>query len=231
VDLTPEAHAEEIRKEEMSTFVETKKVWTCLRFGTLVFGIAAFSLLHVADVKGLERTIRIVRESQDDSGTYGHIEVDGKEVSKTLERNDKLIPEGTFSGIMRYSSDKMHVIDQFGRGKTGDFLLEIAGKPGGHTNVQVHMGNIASIDSTGCILVGTKRGKVTVHKVTGEGLLNSMKALQALRIAFYGTPNPKICPTVNIVFRIEKAKAFVSTVAVKDAKLAPPTGLSAVVLH
>ena len=92
------------------------------------------------------------------------------------------IPDGTYSSVLRYDhADK--------------WRIELTGVPG-RTGVQIHTGNVPD-DSEGCILVGSKLGDDLCS------VIDSKKAYDALRTAFYGSPNPVSTPNKSITVVVE----------------------------
>ena len=73
--------------------------------------------------------------------------------------------------------------------------IELTGVPG-RTNVQMHTGTMPD-DSEGCILVGLKLGPDLCS------VIDSKKAYDALRTAFYGSPNPISTPNKAITVVVE----------------------------
>jgi hypothetical protein len=73
--------------------------------------------------------------------------------------------------------------------------IELTGVPG-RTNVQIHTGNTPD-DSEGCILVGMKLGDDLCS------VIDSRKAYDALRAAFYGSANPVSTPNKQITVVVE----------------------------
>jgi hypothetical protein len=140
----------------------------------------------------LESIIQLFRfrfRHSDKSCTSGYLAVNGKIIAYTLERpwqgNAPLIsaiPTGSYPGQLRYDhSDRWHI--------------ELTAVPG-RDHVQIHVGN-TPVDSIGCILVGSALGADSCS------VQNSKKAYDALRTAFYGTPNPISTPNKTITVIVE----------------------------
>jgi hypothetical protein len=73
--------------------------------------------------------------------------------------------------------------------------IEMTGVPG-RTNIQIHTGNTPD-NSEGCILVGLKLGDDFCS------VIDSKKAYDALRTAFYNSPNPGSSPNKRITVAVE----------------------------
>jgi hypothetical protein len=136
-----------------------------------------------------EFKLTVARKHRDSKCTSGYLAVNGKIITYTLELpwrgNAPLIssiPDGSYSAILRYDHPDT-------------WRIELRGVPG-RGNVQIHTGN-APDDSEGCILVGLNLGADLCS------VLESKKAYDALRIAFYGSPNPVATPNKTITVIVE----------------------------
>ena len=152
--------------------------------GLLSFGAATYVGAQPVDFK-----LTIARKFKNASCTSGYLAVNGEIIAYTLELpwqgNEPLIssiPDGTYGGILRYDH-------------TDQWRIELTGVPG-RTNVQIHTGNTPD-DSEGCILIGLKLGDDLCSVV------DSKKAYESLRKAFYGSPNPASTPNKNITVVVE----------------------------
>lgn len=133
--------------------------------------------------------VTIARKHKSGTCTSGYLAVNGNIIAYALERpwqgNAPLIssiPDGTYGGILRYDHpDK--------------WRIELTGVPG-RSNVQIHAGNTPD-DTEGCILVGLRLSADLCSVV------DSKKAYEALRTAFYGTPNPVSTPNKTITVVVE----------------------------
>jgi hypothetical protein len=133
--------------------------------------------------------LTVARMHRESKCTSGYLAVNGKIIAYTLELPWKgnaplisSIPDGSYSAILRYDHpDK--------------WRIELGGVPG-RGNVQIHTGN-APDDSEGCILVGLNLGADLCS------VLESKKAYKALRIAFYGSPNPLATPNKKITVIVQ----------------------------
>lgn len=97
--------------------------------------------------------------TEDKGHRFGRILVGGATiVPATLDPG--LLPYGHFSWKKVISP------------KRGLLVIELDGAPGGHSNIQCHVGNTLS-DSEGCVLLGTSRG-------LGVNVINSCAAYLAL---------------------------------------------------
>jgi hypothetical protein len=154
--------------------------------GTLVFsGLAA----TFAKAEPAAFVLTIARKYKDAKCTSGYLAVNGNIIAYTLELpwqgNAPLIsaiPDGTYGGILRYDH-------------TDKWRIELTGVPD-RTNVQIHTGNTPD-NSEGCILVGLKLGTDLCSVV------DSKKAFDALRTAFYGSSNPVSTPDKTITVKVE----------------------------
>lgn len=150
----------------------------------LVGTLATRSFAQAIDFK-----LTIARKHRDANCTSGYLAVNGKIIAYTLERpwlgNAPLIssiPEGSYGATLRYDHpDK--------------WRIELTGVPK-RTNVQIHTGNTPD-NTEGCILVGLKLGPDLCS------VLDSKKAYEALRTAFYGSPNPSSTPNKRITVIVE----------------------------
>lgn len=133
--------------------------------------------------------LTIARKHKDAKCTSGYLAVNGKVVAYTLELPWKgnaplisAIPDGTYGGTLRYDHpDK--------------WRIEFTGVAG-RGNIQIHTGNTPD-DTEGCIIVGLSLGPdlCTVQ--------DSKAAYEALRTAFYGSPNPTTTPNKKITVSVE----------------------------
>lgn len=148
-------------------------------------GIAGTLTCLVGPAAADDFTLTIARKYRDQKCTSGYLAVNGKIIAYTLELpwrgNAPLIssiPDGRYSGLLRYDHpDK--------------WRIELKGVPGRQA-VQIHTGNSPD-DSEGCILIGLKLG--------GDlcSVIDSKKAYDDLRIAFYGSSSPSSTPNKTIV--------------------------------
>ncbi len=131
----------------------------------------------------------------------GRIWVNGEIIGNTYENCDKRIESGIYRGLIRYCSDKLFVQNPFGTlAKEGDFLLEVKDSKQKRTGLLFHAGNRAE-QSTGCILLGPfDRG------LDGSAYLGENHPLRKLRILFYGTETPNVCPDKIIKIEIKEDK-------------------------
>lgn len=103
--------------------------------------------------------LELRRISHSKHGTFGVLTVNGEKPIYTLEETELQIPTGTYSVELTYSP-KFHR------------LLPLLSVPG-RKNIRIHSGNWPR-DSSGCILVGTHKGK--------DMILGSLDALNPLVI-------------------------------------------------
>lgn len=154
--------------------------------GTLVLSALAPTLAKAGPAAfGLT----IARKYKSAECTSGYLAVNGNIIAYTLELpwqgNAPLIsaiPDGTYGGTLRYDhSDK--------------WRIELTGVPN-RTSVQIHTGNTPD-NSEGCILVGLRLGADLCS------VIDSKKAFDALRTAFYGSNNPVSTPDKIITVIVE----------------------------
>ena len=133
--------------------------------------------------------LTIARKYKGDNCTSGYLAVNGNIIAYTLELpwqdNAPLIssiPDGSYGGILRYDHPD-------------GWRIQLTGVPG-RDNVQIHTGNTPD-NSEGCILVGLKLGDDLCS------VIDSKKAYDALRTAFYGSPNPVMTPDKSITVVVE----------------------------
>jgi hypothetical protein len=156
----------------------------CAVSGILFFGLGIHVVAQPSEFK-----LTIARKYNSEKCTSGYLAVNGDIIAYTLELpwqgNEPLIsaiPDGTYGGILRYDH-------------ADAWRIELTGVPG-RANVQIHTGNTPD-DSEGCILVGLKLGNDLCSVV------DSKKAYDALRTAFYGSPNPTSTPNKSITVVVE----------------------------
>lgn len=128
--------------------------------------------------------LTIERKSTTTTCSMGYLIANNKVICYTLElpwidnlNNISCIPEGTYSGILRYD-------------KTDGWRIQLENVPN-RTGVQIHMGNYTK-EIKGCILVGTDA------KADDCSVQNSTTAYTKLKEAFYGTSTPNSTPNRNI---------------------------------
>jgi len=133
--------------------------------------------------------VTIARKYKSKTCTSGYLGVNGQIVAYTLELpwlgNEPLIsaiPDGVYAGIVRYDH-------------ADAWRIELKNVPG-RGNIQIHTGNTPD-NTEGCILIGARLG-TDLCSVTG-----SKKAYEALRTAFYGSPNPISTPDKAITVTVE----------------------------
>lgn len=134
-------------------------------------------------------SVIIARKYKGSNCTSGYLAVDGAVIAYALElpwKNNapliSAIPDGIYSGILRYDHPDL-------------WRIELTGVPG-RDHVEIHTGNTPD-DSEGCILVGLKLGADLCS------VIDSKKAYDALRTAFYGSPNPAATPNKTIKVTVE----------------------------
>jgi hypothetical protein len=160
-----------------------------------IFSIGIFAAVDAAGGLAGTRELRVSvrRVSVASDAVYGVLTVDGERIGSTLERKDRLIPIGKYTGKLRYGSTGNRVVGAGGKlGPAGDFLLEIGGVPG-RTDILFHAGNRPE-HSDGCILVGAS-GSKDFQPLAPDALVR-------LRRHFYGTEYPSACPDVTVIVDI-----------------------------
>ena len=138
--------------------------------------------------------IQILRHIGRENATMGEMYVNGKLVAMTLEKpwrsNEPFvssIPEGDYGAILRYD-----------KSRDGFFTIQLTGTDY-RTGIQIHVGNQPN-ETTGCILIG-------VGAKYGKSLLRDSKtAIDDLKVLFYGSEAPVVCPDVTIKVRISSLK-------------------------
>jgi len=156
----------------------------------LVIGICALVPCFVSSLAAAEEfTLTIARKHRNHTCTSGYLAVNGKIIAYTLEKAWKgnaplisSIPDGVYGGIRRYDHPD-------------HWRIELTGVPN-RKNVQIHTGNTPD-DSEGCILIGLALGDDLCS------VLESKKAYETLKEAFYGSNNPVQTPDKNISVKIE----------------------------
>lgn len=153
------------------------------------FGVIIPIIWKAGNARAEGFKLTIARKYSDKTCTSGYLAVNGKIIAYTLERpwqgNAPLIsaiPTGAYPGQLRYDH-------------SDHWRIELTGVPG-RDHVQIHVGN-TPVDSVGCILVGSALGTDSCS------VQNSKKAYDALRTAFYGTPNPVSTPNKTITVVVE----------------------------
>jgi hypothetical protein len=138
----------------------------------------------------------VQREKTQDGLVTGKLLVNGEEIGTCYENAERKIPAGTYKGVLRYRSNKNFVQGPGGKlGKTGDFLLEVAGVPR-RTDILFHAGNRPE-HSEGCIMCGP----ATRDPKTGQPL--APEALKQLRLLFYdGVDMPTNTPDKAIQIEV-----------------------------
>jgi hypothetical protein len=140
--------------------------------------------------------VRVHRELTKDGLVIGKISVNGQEIGTCYENAEKKVPAGTYKGVLRHKSTKNFVQGPGGRlGKTGDFLLEVAGVPK-RTDILFHAGNKRE-HSEGCIMLGA----ASHDPKSGDPV--APEALKKLRLLFYdGNDSPASTPDKAITIEI-----------------------------
>jgi hypothetical protein len=159
------------------------------RRGIVASGLLLLGAPSQGEAQDSDFKLTIARKHKDAKCTSGYLAVNGKVIAHTLELpwngNAPLIssiPDGTYGGILRYD----HV---------DAWRIQLTGVPG-RSNVQIHTGNTPD-NSEGCILVGLTLGPDFCT------VLNSKKAYDALRVAFYGSAQPTATPDKKISVIVE----------------------------
>lgn len=140
--------------------------------------------------------IVVKREKSQDGLLVGKVSVNGQAIGTSYENEEKQIPAGTYRGVLRYTSSKNFVQGPGGKlGKTGDFLIEVAGVPK-RTDILFHAGNKPE-HSEGCIMLGP----ATRDPKTGDPM--APEALKKLRLLFYdGVDSPPVTPDKAITIEV-----------------------------
>lgn len=133
--------------------------------------------------------LTLYRQNSSAACTSGYLAANGQIICYTLElpwNNNapfiSSIPVGTYPATLRYDhADKWRI------------EFDVPGRP----NVQIHTGNTTD-NTAGCILVGMQLSADLCSISAGT----SKPAYDALRTAFYGTPNPVATPNKQIVLKI-----------------------------
>jgi hypothetical protein len=137
----------------------------------------------------------VQREKTENGLVRGKILVNGQPVGASYENADKTIPAGTYKGVLRTKSMKNFVQGPGGKlGKSGDFLMELAGVPK-RTDILFHAGNKPE-HSEGCIMCGP----ATKDPKTGDPV--APETLKKLRLLFYETDTPNSTPDKEIKIEV-----------------------------
>jgi hypothetical protein len=166
----------------------------------LICAVICIAMFGVAEGDPAEFRIRIERQSVDKNLITGALSINGDALGTVYENADLKIPAGTYKGVMRYVSQKGHVLNPGGAlAQTGDFLLEVANvkEADGRNREHIlfHAGNKPQ-HSRGCILMGP------AHRDPLTGERRSGDLLRVVRRLFYGSEEPKASPNVRIVVEI-----------------------------
>lgn len=153
--------------------------------------------------------VRLGQEPVDDNGKqvlrgYGDLAANGVNLGRFYENPAKMIPAGTYTGIVRYRSEKGFVQSACGQmGHSGDFLLEVANVTAtdgrAMTHILLHPGRLPR-HSDGCILVGQR--PYSSGPKPAPLPMPASSPLVKLRNAFYGTNEPNACPNKKITIVI-----------------------------
>lgn len=117
----------------------------------------------------MSKLVTLIRTIRCDDGVFGHL-VEGDfhlvtaEPEMPREGNKGCIPPGSYRCVW----------EPYGKHKG----YSVKGVPG-FENIEIHGGNVES-DTAGCVLLGTKRGKLSGK----EAILNSQTALTAFNDRF-----------------------------------------------
>ena len=140
--------------------------------------------------------VLVRRETTEDGLLKGRISVNGQEIGTCYENAKKMIPAGTYTGVLRYSSAKDLVQGPGGSlGKVGDFLLEVADVPN-RKDILFHAGNKPA-QSDGCVMLGpAPMDPKTTDPIASEPLMK-------LRLLFYdGNDRPTGTPHKVITIQV-----------------------------
>lgn len=136
-------------------------------------------------------TVTVQRVKTAEGLVTGTLTIDGQESGTVYENDERKIPAGTYRGVIRTTSQKNFAQGPGGKlGKSGDFLLEIAGVLG-RSDILFHAGNKKE-HSEGCVLCGPA-GK---DPATGAPL--APEPLKKLRLAFFETDTPNATPNKHV---------------------------------
>jgi hypothetical protein len=140
--------------------------------------------------------IIVKRESVKDNLLRGTMYVNDTLLGRTYENDDLKIAANDYTGLLRYRSQHHFVQSAHGAmGKTGDFLVEVAGVKG-RTNILFHTGNKPK-DSKGCILLGPIKSSISPTGILTYSVREE-SPLRRLRLLFYGTDEPVSSPDKNV---------------------------------
>lgn len=171
-------------------------MWERHAFNNLRFASLLIAFLWISPATAQDKEFRVViqRTSTKDGLLNGKISVNGEAIGATHENAEKKIPAGVYKGVLRATSMKNFVQGPGAKlGKSGDFLLEIAGVPK-RTDILIHAGNKPE-HSEGCVMLGP-----ATKNSAGEPI--APDALKKLRLLFYdGEDSPAATP--NKAIRIE----------------------------
>jgi hypothetical protein len=167
-----------------------------LRSGVLLI-LTALALIQSSEAAEKRFVVVVQREKTEKGLIVGKLSVDGKLIGTVYENVDRKIPAGSYRGMVRKESKKNFVQGPGGKlGKTGDFLLEVAGVPG-RSDILFHAGDKQK-HSTGCILCGP------ASKDRNSGEWVAPEALRKLRLLFYdGKDNPSGVPNKAITVEVK----------------------------
>jgi hypothetical protein len=168
------------------------RIWYTVAFASFT-GLVACVALSAAESKPFNV---VVQRGKTEKGlVIGKLSVNGKEIGTCYENAEKKIPAGTYKGVLRTKSGKNFVQGPGGKlGKSGDFLLEVAGVPS-RSDILFHPGNKKE-HSEGCILCGPATKDPKTDALIAPG------TLKKLRLAFYDG-NDKPTATPDKAIRIE----------------------------
>jgi len=162
------------------------------------FALLLVSSLLASSATAQDKEFRVViqRMSTKDGLLNGKMSVNGEAIGATHENAEKKIPAGTYKGVLRSKSMKNFVQGPGARlGKTGDFLLEIAGVPK-RTDILIHAGNKPE-HSEGCIMLGPATKNLDGEPIAPDGL-------KKLRLLFYdGEDSPSATPNKSITIEVK----------------------------
>ncbi|NYF52358.1 hypothetical protein HDF12_002757 [Edaphobacter lichenicola] len=153
-------------------------------------------LVRLGTDEVIDRGVKVKR-------VYGDIGINNQNFGRFYENPMVMIPEGSYTGNLRYQSNHNFVLSRCGVAtREGDFLIEVNGvkDAGGKTRADIlfHPGALPS-NSQGCVLFGARK------KDPDGGLLplDSDYPLVKVRQAFYGTDDPKECPNKVITITVK----------------------------